>query len=92
MQDITNTMTKQVTPKKQVPRPGFLSGRPAASLNMPKFDNPSLTQDINEIMRRQERAEAENNPPPYENSNTEEVLAPSADGETDVKAKKATKW
>ena len=61
MQDITNTMeSPRVTPKgspSKILKPGFKSGRPLNTVVVPvisKFDNPSLTQDINEIIKREE--------------------------------------
>lgn len=61
MQDITNTMeSPRVTPKgspSKILKPGFKSGRPLNPVVVPvisKFDNPSLTQDINEIIKREE--------------------------------------
>jgi len=63
MQDITNTMdSPRVTPKgspSKILKPGFKSGRPLNAVVpvvpvVSKFDNPSLTQDINEIIKREE--------------------------------------
>merc|ERR1712071_235739 len=60
MQDITNTMeSPRVTPKgspSKILKPGFKSGRPLNPVVpvISKFDNPSLTQDINEIIKREE--------------------------------------
>merc|ERR1712178_8683 len=93
----TPEKTPKNSPKKSIPKPGFLSRRPP---KIEKFDNPSLTQDINEIIRREENATknfeqdrldsvngSENTDSEVEQAN--ENIAPSASGEQQNFVKKA---